>query len=591
MTITAIKQVDLAIVLRKTSYELPHTALLAGIAVNSFNVIFSQDRPAVFNVLPPETFMTLCDKDNYLDIKIVSGGAGGVTSGYGIGHIWNPEQELGYPIPVTNGFSQDLTGLTGAVTTTFVTGASTSLDFDQSITPSSNSASPLMMDENAFWRNTFFTPSDVSADVYVASYLTDAVTAPEPARAFTWHNSNPGDTMKLIAASVDYSVDLLRYRNLMWDTTAKVLHLYSWTPQPVTGGALFTQDIVALSDATDQALLQSALETTSSILGFSVTYGAYGFVFSCFDTVAGLWHFFQVNKTYTAYRRITYSAGDAVATQALANANVIGNPLGSPLSLSMGMTPDADILVTGAGGDGSGGDPYRQVMLYGDGSAIPPGGWLPGPYFPFTPTIGNYKVRAFTFTLDGHDFYALRLGETETLVYDTLSQKWAEWNSADLAYWRANSGISWIGAQNLANTYGSDIVVGDNNLGLLWFLDPLQQQDNNTEADGDPVSFNRRVTGQIALTGHQTINCYAAYLSASVGTPAYIGASVTLSTSDDFGHNYVNQGAVAINALEYNQEIVWRSIGQIASPGRLFLIEDDGAIARIDSLEMNDDAG
>jgi hypothetical protein len=32
----------------------------------------------------------------------------------------------------------------------------------------------------------------------------------------------------------------------------------------------------------------------------------------------------------------------------------------------------------------------------------------------------------------------------------------------------------------------------------------------------------------------------------------------------------------------------WYSLGQIQAPGRLFRITDDGAVARIDGMEMND---
>ena len=39
------------------------------------------------------------------------------------------------------------------------------------------------------------------------------------------------------------------------------------------------------------------------------------------------------------------------------------------------------------------------------------------------------SVRAWTFTLDGHNYYVLRLGTQETLVYDEHSQQWYTWSS------------------------------------------------------------------------------------------------------------------------------------------------------------------
>ncbi len=45
--------------------------------------------------------------------------------------------------------------------------------------------------------------------------------------------------------------------------------------------------------------------------------------------------------------------------------------------------------------------------------------------------IANPKLRAWTFSLDGHDFYVLRLGDTETLVYDLTSEQWVDWRTFD----------------------------------------------------------------------------------------------------------------------------------------------------------------
>jgi hypothetical protein len=43
--------------------------------------------------------------------------------------------------------------------------------------------------------------------------------------------------------------------------------------------------------------------------------------------------------------------------------------------------------------------------------------------------IQNPKLRAWTFTLDGHDFYVLRLGMDLTLVYDVYSEQWMDWDA------------------------------------------------------------------------------------------------------------------------------------------------------------------
>jgi hypothetical protein len=202
--------------------------------------------------------------------------------------------------------------------------------------------------------------------------------------------------------------------------------------------------------------------------------------------------------------------------------------------------------------------------------------------------IENPTVRAWTFNLDGHDFYVLRLGDTQTLVYDTYSKQWMDWADLGSGTWRANYGMNWLGGQALAIGYGSDVVAGDDNLGLLWFLSPEQPFDGNADVTGDPIYFDRITMGQLAMTGRQVLPCYAAWLTTDMGDPAYDGAGVTMEISDDAGVSFFDAGTVTVTLGAARPELSWYSLGQIQAPGRLFKITDDGAIARIDSMEMND---
>jgi hypothetical protein len=63
---------------------------------------------------------------------------------------------------------------------------------------------------------------------------------------------------------------------------------------------------------------------------------------------------------------------------------------------------------------------------------------------------------------------------------------------------------------------------------------------------------------------------------------------LTLYTSDDAGKTYDDHGLVTVEAGNFDAEISWYSLGQMTAPGRLFKIVDNGAVARIDGLEMND---
>lgn len=201
--------------------------------------------------------------------------------------------------------------------------------------------------------------------------------------------------------------------------------------------------------------------------------------------------------------------------------------------------------------------------------------------------VTNSRVRAWTFTLDGHDFYVLRLGDDETLVYDVYSEQWSCFTSGDLSVWRAQYGINWPGSDNYANTYNSNVLVGDDTLGLVWFLDPNQGYDDHpTEGVVTEQLFNRKVMGQVPLTGRDRVPCYQVFLDCDVGAPTADGTTVTLYTSDDAGHNFDNQGALTIVLDDFSQELYWTSLGQIRAPGRLFRLEDDGAITTIYGLDM-----
>lgn len=209
--------------------------------------------------------------------------------------------------------------------------------------------------------------------------------------------------------------------------------------------------------------------------------------------------------------------------------------------------------------------------------------------------VANPKLRVWTFTLDGHDFYVLRLGLDLTLVYDDYSEQWMDWDAFSEVFWPVNIGINWVGGIGLMDAddqpWGSNVLIGDDTLGLLWFLDPDQPFDESFDGplDPDPYRYFPRVTmGQVPMLGREVQPCYAVWLTTDMGAPAYLGAGVQLEISDDAGQNFDDMGTVTVTLGENSPELSWYSLGQIGAPGRLFRITDDGAIARIDGMEMND---
>lgn len=203
--------------------------------------------------------------------------------------------------------------------------------------------------------------------------------------------------------------------------------------------------------------------------------------------------------------------------------------------------------------------------------------------------VANPRLHAWTFTLDGHDFYVLRLGDEETLLWDASTEQWVSWSSGTDQTWRANVGRNWIDGGALGAVYGSNVIVGDDNFGWLWFLDPTLGYEQNPNGDDNAnLPFTRITMGQVAARGREVLPCYVVHLTADLGAGAFDGAAVTLALSDDSGHTFTDFETITVTLDNFTQEFAWYSLGQITAPGRLFKITDDGAFTRIDGLEMND---
>jgi hypothetical protein len=195
-------------------------------------------------------------------------------------------------------------------------------------------------------------------------------------------------------------------------------------------------------------------------------------------------------------------------------------------------------------------------------------------------------VRVCTFTLDAHDYYLIRLGTEETLVYDNLSSEWYTWGSGDSDLWRAYTMINWIGGSKWGDVFGSNVIAGDDSLGVLYFLDPEGDVDDDAlEGPLVPRPFMRRVVAQYVFTGgYDAIPCFGVQMFGSVGQDASV--PIELQISDNRGDSYVSAGVRTIPANEFGFRLQWQSLGSIVAPGRLFRFTDYGAIHRIDNVEM-----
>jgi hypothetical protein len=135
-----------------------------------------------------------------------------------------------------------------------------------------------------------------------------------------------------------------------------------------------------------------------------------------------------------------------------------------------------------------------------------------------------------------------------------------------------NCGINWAGPTQFSAgqeiTYGSNILVGDDTYGLVWFLDPNQPYDEHPEAAYLPqeIYFPRVLQGQVPMVGRENMPCYAVWLTTDMGAPAYLGAGVKLEISDDAGKTYDDMGTVTVTAGVNDPELSWYSLGQIERP-------------------------
>jgi len=202
----------------------------------------------------------------------------------------------------------------------------------------------------------------------------------------------------------------------------------------------------------------------------------------------------------------------------------------------------------------------------------------------------NPKLRRFTYTLDAHDFYVLRLGDDKTLVFDLYTGQWSSYSSGVSETWKANAGLNWYGAGSIPSVYGSNIIVGDDTYGSLYVLDPEYGVDDNYSGETQST-FDRVATGQIPVRGRDAFPVYSVYLTSALGAPSITPNSVTLEYSDDQGHSWlVADEPQEMGLGDYAKEFSWRSLGQARAPGRLFRITDNGAFSRIDSLDVNNES-
>tara|TARA_R110000772_G_C13310278_1_gene440220 strand:- start:12115 stop:12924 length:810 start_codon:yes stop_codon:yes gene_type:complete len=191
----------------------------------------------------------------------------------------------------------------------------------------------------------------------------------------------------------------------------------------------------------------------------------------------------------------------------------------------------------------------------------------------------NLASRAWTFTLDGHTFYVITLGNQGTFLYDMDTKQWAQWKTEGYTNWNMEQGTNWQGK----------IIAADTENPILWELDPTSFIDEGFRPQ------TRVVTGALAMRGRDYPQNYAFRVTASMGQVDSVTGSedfpgtVQLRHSDDQGNTWVDDGVLTVEEDNYIQVLQWLSLGSMQPPKRIFEITDIGAVARLSGADAEVD--
>lgn len=160
---------------------------------------------------------------------------------------------------------------------------------------------------------------------------------------------------------------------------------------------------------------------------------------------------------------------------------------------------------------------------------------------------------AFTFFLEGHEFFCVRL-DNRTFAFDAQTRQWCEFASYGLANWRAQCAVA-------------GPVFGSSNDGATFTF-------NNVHTDFGSV-LERRFRAGFPLSGGALRADNVRLRVNSGNTPvlsgSYANPAVELRTSRDGAQTFGQWRQVSLGAQgKYRKRVEWRALGMFDEPGGVF---------------------
>lgn len=188
--------------------------------------------------------------------------------------------------------------------------------------------------------------------------------------------------------------------------------------------------------------------------------------------------------------------------------------------------------------------------------------------------ISPAKLRAFPFTMDGHSYCVLRLGDEATYAYDAATKLWSRWSSYGFDYFRGHLGTD----------AGGVALVGDSNSGAVWRMSPDKATDAGEAVVREATFFIEIHEGAVDCDNF-AVRCAVGHADQGE-TP-----KMSLKWSDDQGQTWGPWEEIGLGVIgDYSAPVIFWQLGTIYRPGRIFRVRvTDATTVRIDGADMNID--